>query len=161
MADDPRDFAGKSVLVTGAGKGIGRAIARMLAERGASVVAVSRTAEDLETLAARSACRTVAADLADADATRDAARAAQPVDYLVNCAGFTILEPVLDVTVESFDRLLAVNTRAPLIFSQEYAKARIAAGKGGRDRQRVEHVGLHRLSPTTPPIAPRRAHSTR
>jgi NAD(P)-dependent dehydrogenase (short-subunit alcohol dehydrogenase family) len=125
------DFSGKSVLVTGAGKGIGRAIARMAARRGASVVAVSRTAADLETLADEIGCRTVTADLADADAARDAARAAQPVDYLVNCAGFTILEPVLEVTVESFDRLLAVNTRAPLIFTQEYAKARIAAGKGG------------------------------
>ncbi len=125
------DFAGKSVLVTGAGKGIGRAIALMLAHRGASVVAVSRSVEDLESLSSETGCRTLAADLVDADATRSVAQAAQPVDYLVNCAGFTILESILDVTVASFDQLLAVNARAPLIFVQEYAKARIAAGQGG------------------------------
>jgi len=127
----PEEFAGKSVLVTGAGKGIGRAIALVAARQGAEVVAVSRTSEDLESLSAEIGCRCVTADLADADAARAAARAALPAHYLVNCAGFTTLESVLDVTVESFDRLMAINTRAPLIFSQEYAKARIAAGEGG------------------------------
>ena len=70
-------------------------------------------------------------ELADAEATRTAARDALPVDYLVNCAGFTILESVLDVSVESFDTLMAINARAALIMTQEYAKACIAAGKGG------------------------------
>jgi L-xylulose reductase len=51
-----QDFSGKSVLVTGAGKGIGRAIAKMLSERGASVVAISRTAADLESLRAETGC---------------------------------------------------------------------------------------------------------
>jgi NAD(P)-dependent dehydrogenase (short-subunit alcohol dehydrogenase family) len=125
------EFAGKSVLVTGAGKGIGRAIAKMLAARGASVIALSRTAADLETLAAETGCRTLCVDLADAEATRWAGREAQPVDYLVNCAGYTILESVLDVSVESFDTLMAINTRSVLILTQEYARARIAAGKGG------------------------------
>ncbi|PSJ64800.1 SDR family oxidoreductase [Kumtagia ephedrae] len=131
MVDEKSEFSGKSVLVTGAGKGIGLATARLAARRGAAVVAVSRSREDLESLSAEIGCRTLTADLADAEAARAAARDAQPVDFLVNCAGFTILESVLDVTVESFDQLMAVNTRAPLIFVQEYAKARIAAGKGG------------------------------
>jgi L-xylulose reductase len=131
MVDEKSEFSGKSVLVTGAGKGIGLATAKLAAARGASVVAVSRSSEDLESLKAEIGCRALTADLADAEAARAAARDAQPVDFLVNCAGFTILESVLDVTVESFDQLMAVNTRAPLIFVQEYAKARIAAGKGG------------------------------
>ena len=134
MPDTPTtnsDFAGKSVLVTGAGKGIGRSIAKMLAERGASVVAISRTAGDLQSLASETGCRTLTVELADAEATRTAARDAQPVDYLVNCAGFTILESVLDVSVESFDTLMAINARAALIMTQEYAKACIAAGRGG------------------------------
>ena len=126
-----REFEGKSVLITGAGKGIGRALALMAARRGADVVAVSRSGTDLETLAAEIDCRTITADIGDADAARAAAKAAQPVDYLVNCAGIVVLESVLDVTVEAFDTTMAVNTRAPLIFTQEYARARIAAGKGG------------------------------
>jgi len=124
-------FAGKTAAVTGAGKGIGRAIATMLASRGANVVALSRSGADLTSLAEETGCRKIVVDFADADATREAAKAALPADYLVNCAGFTILESVLDVRVESFDGLMAVNARAPLIMSQEYARDRISRGVGG------------------------------
>lgn len=125
------DFSGKRVIVTGAGKGIGRATALMLARRGATVVAVTRSAADLETLAGEIACETIAVDLADADATREAARKALPADLLVNCAGTTELESFLDVSVENFDLLYAVNTRAPMIVTQEYARERVAQGLGG------------------------------
>ncbi len=122
---------GKSVLVTGAGKGIGRATAIMLAQAGAHVVAMSRTAADLDTLAAEIACATMTVDLADAQATRAAASAAMPVDFLVNNAGTTILEPFLETSLDSFDALMAVNVRAPMILAQEYARDRIARGLGG------------------------------
>ncbi|ACM31187.1 SDR family oxidoreductase [Agrobacterium rhizogenes] len=125
------DFSGKSVLVTGAGKGIGRTVAQMLASRGAQVVALSRSEADLRSLEAEIGSRSIAVDLADAVATRAAAAAAMPVDYLVNCAGTTTLEAFVDVTTEAFDHLIAVNTRAPLIVSQEYARSRIALGAGG------------------------------
>lgn len=124
-------FDGKSVLVTGAGKGIGRATVKLLHERGAQVVAMSRSSSDLAELAEQFGCRTIAVDLADAEATRTAAREALPVNLLVNCAGIAELEPFLDTSVEAFDRTMAVNCRAPLIVSQEYARERIAAGKGG------------------------------
>ena len=122
---------GKTVLVTGAGKGIGRATAVMLAAKGARVVAMSRTAADLDSLAAEIGCLPIVVDLADAEATRAAARAAMPVDFLVNNAGATILESFLDTSVESFDSLMAVNTRAPMILGQEYARDRIGRGLGG------------------------------
>ncbi|MQB46154.1 SDR family oxidoreductase [Rhizobium sp. ICMP 5592] len=125
------DFSGKSVLVTGAGKGIGRTVAQMLASRGAQVVAISRSEADLRSLEAEIGSRSIAVDLADAVATRAAAAAAMPVDYLVNCAGTTTLEAFVDVTTEAFDHLIAVNARAPLIVSQEYARSRIALGTGG------------------------------
>ena len=125
------EFTDKIVLVTGAGKGIGRAIAVMLAARGAGVVAMSRSGEDLKELAAEIGSRSIQVDLADAEATRAAARSALPVDYLVNCAGTTTLEPFLDVTVEAFDHLIAVNTRAPMIVAQEYARDRVKRGIGG------------------------------
>jgi NAD(P)-dependent dehydrogenase (short-subunit alcohol dehydrogenase family) len=126
-----QEFAGKSVLVTGAGKGIGRAIAVMLAARGAKVVALSRSAEDLKQLDAEIGSTSITVDMAEAQATRAAAKQAMPVDYLVNCAGTTTLQSFLDVTVEAFDHLIAVNTRAPMIVAQEYARDRIAHGHGG------------------------------
>jgi L-xylulose reductase len=131
MSDLADEFSGKSVLVTGAGKGIGRAVAVMLAGRGAKVVALSRSGDDLAALDAEIGSRSIMVDLADAKATRAAAKAAMPVDYLVNCAGTTTLQSFLDVTVEAFDHLIAVNTRAPMIVAQEYARDRIGRGIGG------------------------------
>lgn len=128
MADE---FAGKSVLVTGAGKGIGNATARLLASRGAKVVALSRSPEDLAKLADEIGSESITLDLADTEATRVAATGAMPVDYLVNCAGTTALDPFIDLTVETFSRLMAVNTLAPMIISQEYARSCIARNVGG------------------------------
>jgi NAD(P)-dependent dehydrogenase (short-subunit alcohol dehydrogenase family) len=125
------DFQGKSVLVTGAGKGIGRSTAKLLSERGAQVMAMTRTKEDLESLEGETGCRSIVVDLADAAATREAAHAALPVDYLVNCAGTTALDPFLDVTTETFDLIYAVNTRAPMIVAQEYARDRVNRGLPG------------------------------
>lgn len=115
-------FVGRRVLVSGAGKGIGRAIARLLAGEGAEIVAVSRSEADLQSLSAEIGGESVVADLADADAAREAARRALPVDALVNNAGIAELAPVLEVTVESFDRVMAVNARAPLVLAQEVAR---------------------------------------
>jgi len=124
-------FDGKTVLVTGAGKGIGRETARVLARRGARVAALSRTQADLDSLRDEIGCSVVQVDLADADAARVAAASVLPADYLVNCAGINVLEAFLDVTVEAFDLVYAVNTRAAMIVAQEYARSRIAGGGGG------------------------------
>jgi len=125
------EFKGKRILVTGAGKGIGRATVLLLAEYGATVVALSRDPKDLETLAAETGCETYAVDLADPVATREAARAAQPIDLLVNCAGTTTLEPFLDAKVESFQHLYNVNVIAAAIVAQETARNMIERGIKG------------------------------
>lgn len=129
--DRNREFAGKTVLVTGAGKGIGHATVHLLTERGARVIALSRSATDLAALASETGCETFAVDLADANAAREAARAAQPVDLLVNCAGLVELQPFLDTTVDAFDLTMHVNVRAAMIVAQECAKSMIARQAGG------------------------------
>ncbi|HEY0122132.1 MAG TPA: SDR family oxidoreductase [Rhizobium sp.] len=124
------DFQNKTVIVTGAGKGIGRATVNLLIARGAKVVALTRSATDVEELQGLG-CRARQVDLSDAEATRAAAIASLPADLLINCAGTTELQPFLETTVEAFDRLVAVNTRAPMIVAQEYARSLIGQGRKG------------------------------
>jgi L-xylulose reductase len=131
MSTESREFDGQTILVTGAGKGIGRATAKLLARRGGQVVAFGRSAEDLDALAAEIGSRSIQVDLADLDATRVAVRTAGPIDRLVNCAGTTALDPFVDLTLETFDYILTVNTKAPMVIAQEYVRARRAAGKPG------------------------------
>jgi NAD(P)-dependent dehydrogenase (short-subunit alcohol dehydrogenase family) len=125
------DFAGQRILVTGAGKGIGRATVGRLVAAGASVVALSRSADDLESLRAAIGCDAIVCDLADPAATRAAAASAQPVDALVNNAGTTHIAPFLETSAETFDALMAVNARAPMIVAQECARDMIRRGRKG------------------------------
>lgn len=111
-------LTGVRVLVTGAGKGIGRAAAQLLAAQGAQVWALSRSADDLASLQAEIGCGTLAVDLADVQATREAVESALPIDALVNCAGIVELASFTDTTADLFDRVMAVNARAPMIVAQ-------------------------------------------
>ncbi|MEM7694088.1 MAG: SDR family oxidoreductase [Pseudomonadota bacterium] len=120
-------FDGKRALVTGAGKGIGRTIVADLVARGATVVAVSRTAADLADLP----CETVVCDLEDLAAAKAMAEAAGPIDCLVNNAGIARLSPLLETSMEEFDTVMAVNTKAPLVIAQVVAKGLIARGAPG------------------------------
>src|ERR1041384_6771911 len=109
------------VLVTGASKGIGRAIAVDLAKRGAKVIAVARTAAELATLRNETGCETQVADLESADAIAALAKQVGVVDHLVNNAGVSFPQSVLEATVEAFERTMALNVRAPLLLTQKIA----------------------------------------
>lgn len=124
-------FDGRRILVTGAGKGIGRDIAILLATCGGHVVAISRTAADLESLQEQIGCEPIVADLADAAAARNAAEQAGAIDLLVNNAGVSIPQPLLETTVEAFDTTMAINVRATMIVTQVVARGMIDRKRGG------------------------------
>jgi len=125
------NFEGKRALVTGAGKGIGREIAILLAKCGAQVTAVSRTEGDLETLREEINCQILVADLSDASAAQNAARDAGAIDLLVNNAGISVPQTLLETSPDAFDSTMAINVRAPLLISQVIAAGMISRGQGG------------------------------
>lgn len=125
------DFSGKRALVTGAGKGIGRETAIVLAEYGAEVVAISRTHADLESLKTIIGCQTIQADLSLPQEARRAAEEAGDIDLLVNNAGISILKSFFETTVEAFDQIMAVNVRAVLLVSQVIARKLIGRSQPG------------------------------
>jgi len=124
-------FDGQRALVTGAGKGIGREIATLLAGCGATVIGVSRTPEDLEVLEREIGAETIMADLTDVEAAQAAAERAGRVDLLINNAAIAILQPFLETTPVALDETMAVNVRAVMIVSQVVARGMIERGRGG------------------------------
>ncbi|XP_059720162.1 L-xylulose reductase [Haemorhous mexicanus] len=125
-------FRGRRALVTGAGKGIGRAVAVALGRAGARVTALSRTAADLESLARECpGIETLCVDLADWDAVEAALGAAGPFELLVNNAAVAELQPFLQVTRLALQRSLDVNFGAVLHVSQIVARQMIAQGVPG------------------------------
>lgn len=124
-------FDQKRVLVTGASKGIGRAIAQHLVSLGAIVVAAGRSREDLELLEREIGCRCLYGELASSDAVKALVAEAGPVDLLVNNAGISIPQSVLETTVEAFDQTVAVNLRAPFLLAQACARDWIERGHPG------------------------------
>ncbi len=122
---------GSRAVVTGAGRGIGRAVAERFAEEGARVALLARTKKELEETAAgiRSSGReavVVPCDLADAAAVARAAKACADafgtIDVLVNNAGvYEALDRAVRVSVEEFDRAMAVNVRGPWLLVKNLA----------------------------------------
>jgi short-subunit dehydrogenase len=126
------EIRGKSVLVTGASGGLGQAIVRELARQGAEVVITARKVAVLDQLAAETGAEVLVADLADrGDVERIAARAAS-CDVLVANAGVGGDPPFADFDTANIDQLIEVNLRSPIVLANEFAHARIAAGKTGR-----------------------------
>jgi NAD(P)-dependent dehydrogenase (short-subunit alcohol dehydrogenase family) len=124
------EFAGQRILVTGAGKGIGREICRDLHGRGAELVAVSRTEADLQSLRKETGATVVVADLARADFA-DRLGDLGRIDALVNNAGVSFPEPLLETTAKAFDDTMAVNVRAVLLLTQRVARDWIARQHAG------------------------------
>ena len=139
MSED--SFRGRYAIVTGSTQGLGEATARLFAERGAAGLVVCGRSRERGQAVARDlsagGCPTtfVAADLAHvADCRRIAAAADAAfgnVHALVNCAACTDRGTILDTTEELFDRMFAVNVRAPFFLLQDAAKIMRREGTPG------------------------------
>jgi 2-deoxy-D-gluconate 3-dehydrogenase len=132
-------LAGKKALVTGASKGIGIDICKVLADAGADIVAVARDRDGLASIKAEveklgRRCLTVEADMATVEGPRHAAKTALDawgtIDILVNNAGIARVYPILEHSVEDWDLVMAVNLRAPFLLAQALAPAMIAQKRG-------------------------------
>ncbi len=135
----PKLLATRIALVTGAGSGIGRAIAQRLAAEGACVVVADVNLEGAQQVAGELGGPDVAvavrADVTDEDAVAELVRATVlafgGVDLVVNNAGLSISKSLLETTVRDWDLQHDVMARGSFLVSREAARAMIAQGMGG------------------------------
>ena len=135
--DDSRSLYGRRALVTGAGRGIGAAVARLFAERGASLLLLDIDRDLVEAMAAELArsgfdAKALIADIADIEATRAAlGEAIDNVDILVNNAGISGREARLsDIDEANFDRMMGIHVRGAFFLTKAVVPGMTARGWG-------------------------------
>ena len=137
------ELEGRVVLVTGASRGIGRAVAEALVARGAVVAAAATSTDALRDLGAASTHAFDLADPANAIALAEAVEAAHGhVDVLVNNAGLRVDQLVTHVDLETLDRSFQVNVLSPYVLS-----GRLAAGMAERGEGVVANLVAPAVSP--------------
>lgn len=131
---------GKTAIVTGGGRGLGRYMAEALSDAGASVVICSRKIEPLEEVREEILARGGKAHSVECDVTepedvekvvREAEEAFGEVDVLVNNSGATWGAPAAEMPLEKFDQVVQVNVRGTFLMSQTVGRRMIEAGTGG------------------------------
>lgn len=140
---------GRRALVTGAGRGLGRAIAGALAEAGAHVTCCARSGDEIKALvdelrAAGLGADAMVCDVTDVAAFRAAVDAVPAFDIFVNNAGTNRPKPQLDVTEADYDAVMDLNLRAAYFAAQSVTRRMVAAGKGGsmiNMSSQMGHVG--------------------
>ena len=140
---------GRTAVVTGAGRGLGRGCALALAELGAHVVAAARSADELENLAAEiradgGSAEAAVLDVTDSDAVRRGFSELPRVDVLVNNAGWNRPQHFFDVEEPVLDAMLALNVKAAFIVAQAAARRMAEGGEGGsivNMSSQMGHVG--------------------
>jgi 2-hydroxycyclohexanecarboxyl-CoA dehydrogenase len=132
-------FAGKTVVITGAARGIGAAIATRFAAEGGRVAIADLDAEAAEKLALRlgsddQPCAGFAVDVADLDSiaalVNDVVDRLGPIDVLVNNAGVDTIERFLDSKPETWDRLLSVNLKGTIAMCHAVVPGMLERGSG-------------------------------
>jgi NAD(P)-dependent dehydrogenase (short-subunit alcohol dehydrogenase family) len=145
-----RRFDGKTVIVSGGGRGIGEATARRFAGEGADVLVVARTAAEVNEVAVSIGAEggtawSLAADVSNQDSVSRVVDAARDrwsrIDVLVNCAGIDHDSPFLDFPAEEWQRVLAVNLTGAFLMAQ--AVARIMSATGGGAIVHISSIDAH------------------
>ena len=133
---------GRLALVTGGGRGIGRGCAEALAHAGADVVAVSRTPAELDGI------EHLGCDVTDSAALRELVAGLPRIDVLVVAAGTNVPEPLLEVSDDHLDTLIALNLRATFVTVQAAARRMVPAKSGSivLISSQMGHVGAPRRS---------------
>jgi gluconate 5-dehydrogenase len=138
---NPFDLSGKLALVTGATRGIGLGVARAMAESGAEIILVGRDQSELDksALELRKLANTVHVAVFDLSQTNSISPWFEQVcaddrspDILVNCAGINRRGAAIDLSLDDWNEVIAVNTTAVFELCRSFARVRIAQGKGGR-----------------------------
>jgi NAD(P)-dependent dehydrogenase (short-subunit alcohol dehydrogenase family) len=142
---------GKIALVTGAGRGIGRALALTLANAGAEVILNSRTPAELEIVANEielqgSRARLLPFDVTDTAAVREKIGGIARLDILVNNAGVNRPQPFFEVDEATLDRMIALNIKAAFVVAQSAGRTMADAGSGViiNMSSQMGHVGSER-----------------
>jgi short-subunit dehydrogenase len=128
--DPAVELEGARVLVTGATGGLGEAIARALAERGARLVLSGRRVDSLEALASELGAEATPCDLADRAQVAALAEAAGAVDVLVANAGVPGRGRLPDIDLDEIDGALEVNLRAPIALARRLAPGMVERSGG-------------------------------
>lgn len=125
------EFEGRTILVTGAGGGIGGATVRQLVAKGADVIAAGRSAESIEAITSQTGARPLVFDL-ESEQSVQAAVDGLDLWGVVNCAGFggEIASPQ-DTDIDVFDKVIAINARGSLLVIKYAARTLIRLGEGG------------------------------
>src|SRR5262245_2373829 len=123
-------LAGRRALVTGGGRGIGRAIALRLAEDGAHVVVAGRTAAEIEETARLAGGKALPLDVTDRSAIAAAHAALGKIDVLVNNAGIAGSAPLGRTEDALWDAMLAVNVTAAFLLCRMLVPPMVERGWG-------------------------------
>jgi 2-dehydro-3-deoxy-D-gluconate 5-dehydrogenase len=134
---DRFSLAGKRALVTGAGRGLGRAMAEALGAAGADVACVDRSGTEETAAGVRAGGRCAwqfTADLSDRSAiltlAAEVRRQAGPIDILVNNAGTILRAPAAEYPIEDWDLVLRTNLDAVFLLCQEFGRGMLERGHG-------------------------------
>jgi 2-deoxy-D-gluconate 3-dehydrogenase len=152
-------LAGRHIVVTGAGRGIGAAIAHSVAAAGGTVTLVARDAAQLRETATviesgGGVAHSLAADLTDLDGIDDLIGGIEsthgPIDGIVHAAGTQLRRPAEELTAADLRTVLSLNLESPMLASSSVARRQLAEKRGGSHifiGSLNSTIGLPRVSP--------------